>query len=27
VGTSFIVLAAWTAAGAAATAWVVGRRG
>jgi ABC-2 type transport system permease protein len=26
VATSFLVLAAWTAAGAAATAWVVGRR-
>ena len=26
VATSFVVLAAWTAAGAAATAWVVGRR-
>jgi len=26
VGTSFIVLAAWTIAGCAMTAWVIGRR-
>lgn len=26
VGTSFVVLAAWTIAGGAATAWVIGRR-